>query len=44
MGWPGDLLGAAGLWCEDCCWPFPRSCPCSCRRAVRGQAGAPAAV
>ena len=27
MGWPGDLLGVTGLWCEDCLLAFPRSCP-----------------
>ena len=40
--WPGDLLcrRAGG----DCSAGFPRRCRVSCRRAVWGQAGAPAAV
>jgi len=27
MGWPGDLLGAAGLWCEDCLLAFSSQLP-----------------
>jgi hypothetical protein len=40
--WPGDLLcrRAGG----DCIAGFPRRCRVSCRRAVWGQAGTPAAV
>jgi hypothetical protein len=41
--WPGPVTSCRGAgW--DCCAGFPRSCRGSCRRVVRGPAGAPAAV